>query len=357
MMKKKVSLKDIAQAVGVSTALVSYVLNNKEKEARVGKEIAEVIRKTAEKMDYQPNQIAQSLKSGKSHTIGLIVADISNIFFANIARTIEDAAEKHNYTVIFGSSDENSEKSWKLINVLINRQVDGFIIAPTENSSKQIEYLNRQNIPFVLIDRYFPEIPSNYVITNNYQASYDAVLHLIDTGHKRIGLLSYKSDLVHIKERQRGYMDALKDNGLTPEISNLKEVKYTNVEEGVKKAMEELIFNPNPVDSVLFATNTLSIQGLKFLSNSSMKVPEDIAVVCFDESDAFDFFYSPITFIHQPIVEVGKEAVRLLLEQMNSTGTSKRQISIDSELIIRESSGAVVGSKKNIINRKVRAAR
>lgn len=338
-MKKKVSLKDIAQAVGVSTALVSYVLNNKEKEARVGKEIAEVIRKTAEKLEYQPNQIAQSLKSGKSHTLGLIVADISNPFFANIARTIEDAAEKHNYTVIFGSSDENSEKSWKLINVLINRQVDGFIIAPTENAQKQIEYLNKQNMPYVLIDRYFPEISSNYVITNNYQASYDAVQHLIDTGHKRIGLLSYKSDLVHIKERRRGYIDALKDNGLSGEIENSKEVNYTSAEDEVKQAMEELLHSPMPVDSVLFTTNTLSVHGLKYLNTAQIRVPEEIAVVCFDESDAFDFFYSPITFIHQPIVEVGKEAVRLLLDQMNTSGGSKRQISIASDLVVRESSG------------------
>src|SRR5690606_5499858 len=128
----------------------------------------------AAELNYQPNQIAKSLKSGKSFTIGLIVADISNPFFANIARTIEDEAKKDNYTVIFGSSDENAEKSKDLIDVLVKRQVDGFIIAPTENSETQIEYLIKANIPFVLIDRYFPGIESNYVVTDNHQAAYDA---------------------------------------------------------------------------------------------------------------------------------------------------------------------------------------
>lgn len=339
-MKKKVSLKDIAEAVGVSTALVSYVLNNKEKEARVGKEIAEVIRQTALKLDYQPNQIAKSLKSGKSQTWGLIVADISNPYFANIARTIEDEAKKHNYTVIFGSSDENAEKSWDLINILINRQVDGFIIAPSENSEQQIEYLNKQHIPFVLIDRYFPDIPSNYVITNNYQASYDAVCHLINTGHKKIGMLAYKSNLVHIKERKRGYFEALKNNGLTSDISLLKEVNYTNIKADVDKMMDELSSNSNQIDALLFATNTLSINGLKFLNKHDIIVPDDLAVVCFDEGDAFDFFYSPLTFIYQPIMELGKEAVRLLMEQMIDKNASRRHVSINSELIIRKSSGA-----------------
>lgn len=339
-MKKKVSLKDIAQAAGVSTALVSYVLNNKEKEARVGKEIASVIREIAKKLDYQPNLLAKSLKSGKSHTIGLIVADISNQFFANIARTIEDEAKKNNYTVIFGSSDENPEKSWDLISVLINRQVDGFIIAPTENSEKQIEYLNSQNIPFVLIDRYFPGIQSSYVATDNYQASYEAVLHLIKTGHDKIGMIAYKNNLVHIKERKRGYTQALIDNNLLSKVPLIKEVDFNNITEDIEINIKELLFNKPPVNAIFFATNTLALHGLKVINKLNYKIPDDLAVVCFDEGDAFDFFYSPLTFVDQPIVEVGKEAVRILIDQISNKNINPRQVSISSRLVIRKSSGA-----------------
>jgi LacI family transcriptional regulator len=339
-MKKKVSIKDVAQAVGVSTALVSYVLNNKEKEARVGKEIAQVIRDTARKLDYQPNQIAKSLKSGKSQTIGLIVADISNPFFANLARTIEDEAKKDNYTVIFGSSDENADKSWDLINVLIKRQVDGFIIAPTEKSEEQIKYLVDQNVPFVLIDRYFPEIDTNYVTTDNYQASYEAVGHLIKTGHRNIGLIVYDSQLVHMKERTRGYLDALKDNNLLTDVSLIRKVNFNNLKEDIENKINELLYSKPSIDSLFFATNTLALNGLKFLFKHNYRIPDDLAVVCFDEGDAFDFFYSPLTFVDQPLVEVGKEAVRILVDEMKNNKNSKRQIAISSKLVVGKSSGA-----------------
>ena len=339
--KKKVSLKDIAQEVGVSTALVSYVVNGKEKEARVGKEIAEIIRNTAKKLNYQPNQLAKSLKSGKSHTIGLIVADISNPFFANIARTIEDEAKKHNYTVIFGSSDENADKSRDLIDILLKRQVDGFIIAPAENSEEQINYLNEENIPFVLIDRYFPEIITNSVATDNYQASFEATSHLVATGHKRIGMIAYKSNLIHIKERTRGYIEALKASNLSNARSLFRQVDYTNIKVEMEKNLHELLSETNyPLDAIFFASNTLAVNGLKYLNNSKYRIPDDLAIVCFDEGDAFDFFHCPITFVRQPLVQVSKEAVRILINQMKNKTESKQQITISSELVIRKSSGA-----------------
>ena len=130
-MNKKTSLKDIATAVGVSIALVSYVHNNK-KEGRINKAVAEKIRATALKMNYRTNQIARSLKTNKTNTIGLILADISNPFSAALARVIEDAADKSNYTVIFGSSDENPEKYKKILDALLNRQADGLILSPPE---------------------------------------------------------------------------------------------------------------------------------------------------------------------------------------------------------------------------------
>lgn len=339
-MKKKVSIKDIARTAGVSTALVSYVINNKEKEARVGKEIAKKIRQIAKELNYQPNQLAKSLKSGKSNTIGLIVADISNPFFANMARAIEDEAKKNDYTVIFGSSDESPAKLRDLINVLVNRQVDGFIIAPAEDSELQILQLEKQHIPLVLIDRYFPDIDTSYVVTDNYQASYNAVVHLIKTGYKKIGMLAYKSRLVHMEERKRGYMEALKDYNLLTKDSLIKEISFNNIQEDIEKKIKELLCNKPPIDAVFFATNTLAISGLKFLDRQNYKIPDDLAVVCFDEGDAFDFFYSPLTFINQPLVEVGKEAVRILVDQINNTNSSKRRLFINSELIVRKSSGA-----------------
>ena len=160
-------------------------------------------------MNYRTNQIARSLKTNKTNTIGLILADIANPFSAALARVIEDVADKYGYTVIFGSSDENPEKYRKILDALVNRQADGLILSPPEHAQAQIKDLQQQQIPFVLIDRYFPGIETNYVVLDNYKAAFDATMHLIDCGHKRIGMINYASSLFHLQERTRGYQPAL----------------------------------------------------------------------------------------------------------------------------------------------------
>ena len=333
-MKKKVSLKDIAQEAGVSTALVSYVLTNKEEKARVGQEMAKKIRKIARKLNYQPNHIARSLKSGRSDTIGLIVADISNPFFANIARTIEDEAKRNNYTVIFGSSDENVDKSRDLINVLLNRQVDGLILIPTEGSEQQIKNLQNQNVPFVLIDRYFPDIPASHISINNYESAFNAVTHLIKMGRQQIGMIAYKTALHHISERKRGYTEALGEKK-----SQMKLARYAHLKEDIKLAIDQLLKARKPADAIFFATNSLAIEGLKYINELGIRVPEELAVVSFDESEAFDLFYSPVTYVRQPILEMGKTAVRVLLDQIKDADKPAELVCIDTELVIRRSSG------------------
>lgn len=339
-MKKKVSLKDIATAAGVSTALVSYVLTNKEQQARVGKEIAKKIRHIARKLNYQPNHIARSLKSGRSYTIGLVVADISNPFFANIARTVEDEAKRNNYTVIFGSSDESADKAADLINVLLNRQVDGLIITPTEGAEQQIKQLQERKVPFVLIDRYFPAIASNNISINNYESAYAAVEHLINNGRKRVGMIAYNTSLHHINERKRGYAEAMRDHKLLQKSSMLKLARYAHIQEDVQLAIDELMRLRKPPDALFFATNSLALQGLKYLTELGTRIPEELAVVSFDEGEAFDLFYSPVTFVRQPILDMGNASVRLLLEQINDPKKEIEHVRIDTELVIRKSSGS-----------------
>ncbi|MFC4872532.1 LacI family DNA-binding transcriptional regulator [Negadavirga shengliensis] len=335
-MKKKVSLKDIAEIVGVSTATISYVLSKGE-ENRVSPKMAAKIKKVAKELNYQPNQIAKSLKSGRTFTIGLIVADISNPFFANIARIIEDEAKKRDYTVIFGSSDESEDKSRDLIRFLSNRQVDGFIIAPTEKSIDQIEQLKAQNIPFVLIDRYFPELETSYVVINNYQAAYDAVSRLIDTGHSSIGVISYSQGLFHMRERVRGYKRAVLDHGLNFKKTWMKEVSYANAKKEVEAAIDQLVSKRKEVSALFFATNTLAVHGLKHIDRLKLKVPDDVGVVCFDQGEAFDFYYCPLTYVKQPLVELGTAAVNILIDQISRKNKGYSRTSLEAELIVRDS--------------------
>ena len=333
-MGKRTSLKDIAEKVGVSVALVSYVINGLEKEKRVGADVVERIKKAAQELNYKPNQIAQSLRTGATKTIGLIVADIANPFFGNLARVIEDEANSRGYTVIFGSSDEDCSKSDSLLDVLINRQVDGFIIVPAEGSMLQIKALQEKGMPLVLTDRYFKGLTTNYVVLDNFAASYDAISHLIEKGYKKIGMIVYKSTLIHMQERTRGYIEAMNANNLGNEI-RIEELCYDRID--TEEAIIKLTKGEKKVDALFFANNALTLSGLYSILKFRIQVPKELAIIGFDGNEAFDFFYAPVTYIKQPISEIGKEAVRILVDQINGS-TRIEQIQLRHSLIVRESS-------------------
>lgn len=341
VVQKKVSLKDLAFHVGVSTALVSYVLNNKEKKARVGAEMVKKIRKAALELNYTPNHIAKSLKSGTTNTIGLIVADISNPFFSNIARIIEDEAKKHGYIVLFGSSDESAQKSEDLINVFLNRQVDAFIIAPAANTENQIKRLKEMNVPFVLIDRYFPDITTDIVQINNFQAAFEAVEYLVKAGRRRIAMVSYHSNLPHLNERKSGYKEALKNAGISVKSKWLIKASYQKISNDVAEGLQMLLVPTPQVDAIFFATNSLAVEGLKKINALGIKVPDQVAIISFDETDAFDFFYSPVTYVSQSVANIGKEAIKLAVSRINDRSKPFKTIVVEAKLVVRESAGKI----------------
>ncbi len=336
-MAKRVSLKDIADKLGISTALVSYVLNGQEKEKRVGAEVVLRIKKAVEEMNYIPNQIARSLRKGTTNTIGLIVADIANPFFGTMARIVENEANRCGYTVVIGSSDEDCKKSSMLINNFLNRQVDGLIIVPSEGCENQVKSLIKRGIPLVLFDRYTPDLSSNHVVLDNYLASFDAISHLIQQGYKRIGMIAYRSGLIHMKERVRGYVEAMKDHKLEKYIL-IKEVKHENVKIETEQALQEITHGEKKIDAIFFATNTLSISGLYGIQKMGLKVPDELGVIGFDGAEAFDFFYSPLSYIRQPIDEMVKESVKILFDQIK--GSIKiTHVKLAPQLIKRQSCG------------------
>ena len=301
--------------------------------------MAEKIRKAAIEFNYQPNLIAQSLKIGKTNTIGLIVADISNPFFSLIARIIEDEARKHGYVVIFGSSDESAEKSQLLIDVFLNRQVDAFIIAPSENTEQQIKTLQKRGVPVVLVDRYFPSIEADGVMINNFQAAYQAVEHLIQNGRDKIGMMTYDNHLVHMQERVNGYKEAMKDNGIKFRSSWLKKVTYQHITRDLAPELKSLLQPELQVNAFFFATNSLAVESLKVINKLGIRVPEDLAIISFDESDAFDLFYPPVTYVSQSVEDIGRRAVDLILARIADMKSKYIRAVVEAKLVIRSSSG------------------
>ncbi len=330
---KRTSLKDIAQRVGVSTALVSYVLNNK-KEGRISKAIAERIRETARAMNYRTNQIAKSLKTNKTMTIGLVLADISNPFSSAIARVIEDAANESKYTVLFGSADENPERFRRLVDIFRDRQVDGLILLPPNGVGEDIRRLYEQRVPFVQLDRYYPASPGNVVALDNFTAGFDGASLLLSTGRSKIGLIAFESQLYHLRQRKLGYQQACLQAGVPPEPSLVAELGVHQLEKTVPAAIDKLL--KNGADSLFFLSNTLSAIGLRHLNQLPIRVPDDLAVVSFDENELLDLFYAPLTYLQQPLEQMGRKAIEILLAAMENPQQITR-INFPATLVRRRS--------------------
>lgn len=329
-MKKITSLKDIANEVGVSIPLVSYVLSGKGKENRVSEKTEKKIREAAKRLNYHPNLNARSLKTNKTRTLGVIVADISNPFFSNLARIIEDEAYSKDYTVIFGSSDENKEKFDKVLSFLRTRQVDGFIIAAPDGTEESLISLKKSGIPIVLIDRYFDTF--DYVVVDNFKASFSATQLLIDKGNKKIASIMYDSDLNHFRDRCNGYLEAMRIAKHSKTF--VHKLKYDSTKKDLKKALKHLIYK-DQVDAIYFQTNTLAEEGLRQLFKMGKKIVRQLDIVAFDKSTAYDFMEDFIPYISQPIEQMGQKALQILIEQIEGEHSVKTQSKFDVRLRLR----------------------
>jgi LacI family transcriptional regulator len=341
---KRTSLNDIAIHLGVSKTLVSFVLNGKGKEYRISEDICKKVLEAAKELNYTPNRIAQGLRTGRTNTIGLIIADIANPFFGILGREIEQEAALFGYRVIFCSSDENPEKSRQQIIMLQQSQVDGYIISPPMKSEEQIRALSKGTIPFVLIDRYFPEIECNYIVVDNFEAAYQATNHLLALGRRKIANITVNMDLVNMKDRTEGYKQALRDASLEVDGNLVKILPFSHDNKDVAQAIKELVGkNGNPaIDAILFSTSKLGINGIECISALGLKIPDDIAIVSFDNPDAYKICISPVTVVNQPLEEIGKKAVHVLLDQISQPGNSTRfqKITLKTDFIIRKSCGS-----------------
>jgi len=341
--EKRVSLKDVANSVGVSTTLVSIVLNGKAKQYRIGEEMSQKVIAAAMEMNYSPNLIARNLRGGKTQLIGLIVTDISNPFYSAIARIVENRAIELGYTVVFSSSDEDLKITKKLIDVLLSKGVDGLIIVPCDGSEGIIKELHDSNTPLVLIDRNFPDLDVSFSCLNNFKATELTTKHLIEQGYENIALVGYKTEMNHIIDRIRGYEETMNNAGLGKYIQ-VKKVNLLNTKVEMSNVLDVLI-NKKKVEAVIFLTNMLAVSGLYCLKEMNVKIPDDIAVVGFNRNDVFNLFSSPITYIKQPLELIGTQAVNILIDKINHSELEIKSMSFsEPQLII----GASTVKKTNI---------
>ncbi len=337
---KKTSLSDIAKSLGVSKTLVSFVLNGQGDKNGISPNTQKMVLNKAKELNYKPNHIARGLRLGKSQTIGLVVADISNKFYAKIAKKIEEVASKHNYNLIFCSSDENPEKEIELINMLKERQVDGMIISTTQKNASVFSKLKKENYPFVLIDRKIPKLLANFTGVDNYKGAYEATEQLINNGFQKIGLLKISpAHLSPIVEREKGYRGALKNNGTRVNNKLIRTIDCANIREEVRLVLQELIMPPFKIDAIFSVNNNITVACMEYLNEMNIRIPQDIALVSFDDIDLFRFSYPTITAVAQPIEKIGEVSVNILMNEINGISQNNKEVVLPVKLIERRSCG------------------
>lgn len=340
---KKVSISDIARKAGVSVSTVSFVMNDKAVKMRISREVIEKVEHVAREMGYRPNQLARGLRTGKTKTIGLIVENISNAFFATLAKSIEDEAKKFDYKVVYCSTDNDEEKARELINMLSQRQVDGYIITPTLNLSEDICKLQGENKPVVLIDRYFPqheEIPA--VLVDNYEGVSHGMEYLIGKGYRKIALVSIETEMAHMKDRLHAYSDVLKRHGIPVAEELINIVPYNAGHDKSFEQVRELLRGAgSTIDAVFFLTNYLGVLGIEAIKELHIRIPEQLAVLCFDDNDIFRLYSPSISVIRQPVEAIGQKAMQTLIERLKhnsgETWPPTELQRVEPELIARES--------------------
>lgn len=334
---KKITIKDIATEAQVSVSTVSFVINGKGEKMGISTAVIKKVQDVAEKLNYRPSMIATSLRTGKTRSIGLIVEDISNQFFSDLARVIEDEAKNIDYRVFYCSTGDDDERSEELIHSLLQANVDGFIITPTKNLEEKIDLLLKLKKPMVLIDRYFPGQNVSHVVMDNYEAAYSATKFLIKKNRKNIAVVNNTSEMIQMKLREDGYKDALKEEGMYKEKLVLHLDYHSNEETRITSLVK--FFKKNTeIDAVLFLTNYMGLSGLQALRGMEISIPEDISIISFDDHDSFKLHTPTITVIAQPIVDIGVKAIELLMSQMTNMESFEVEKSLKKgDLIIRES--------------------
>lgn len=333
MASQKVNITDIARTAGVSITTVSRVLNGKAEQFRISKKSQEIIRETARRLNYIPNQFAANLKSGKSNTIALIIPSLSNPFFAEIASEINEEVRNRGYVTIIGDSDENMENENEEIIQMESRNIEGLIIAPSSQHWKNIKKLHDRGLPVVCIDRYFESQNIPYVSTDNYEGAVMAVKHLIEHGHTHIACIQGVQDSIPNKLRIQGYKDTMLEHKLTDYSISGDEFSVQN---GYKET-KLLIQSMQRPTAIFTLSNTIAMGCIKALKEEGLNIPDDLSLVTFDDHPYLDYLATPLTCVTQPTKEICRTAIKYLFFMLTKKEIKSPQLLLKPELTYRKS--------------------
>lgn len=327
------TIKDVASEAGVSVATVSRTLNDVD---RVSPAVRERVMAAAESLSYRPNAVARSLRARNTRTLGLVIPNVRNPFFTEMARAVEDAARERGYSLVFGNTDEDPEKEAEYLDVLLEKQVDGIIISPARAESLHLEEIARDGVPVVFLDRYVRGIEAPVVRADGRRAVDELVEHLVDLGHERLAVISGPPETVPGRERLEAFMNGAEERNV-PVGGGCVRIGDFRRQSGYA-AMRELLELDEPPTAVFAANNLMALGALQALKRVGKKVPEDVSFASFDDVSWFELMDPPVTAIAQPTAELGAAAARML-PQMVEGSEEPESFILEAELIIRGSCG------------------
>ncbi len=308
---------------------------------RISKELEAKILASAKKEGYRANPIAVSLRTGKSKVIGVLVENISGSFFGALSRVIEQKAHQAGYRLIYADTENDNEKAVEMLQMLDLQQVDGFLITPTPGIKSTIEDIVGKK-PVVFIDSYYPDQKAPYVLVDNFEGVSKAIQHLVQHRYKKIGYVSVSLELAQIKDRLAAYKQTLAHNGMRVEKKRILQLPFNASRDELIKLVTRFLEQNTDMDAVFFAANYLGVIGLKAIKKLGLRIPEDLAIVCFDDHEVFDLYTPGITVVEQPTKKIAEQAIAILLKQLEGKAKERNgKFLLPPKLIVRGSAKTV----------------
>lgn len=316
---------DVARLAGTSPAVVSYVLNGGPRP--VAPATRERVLAAVRQLGYRPNAVARSLRMSRTMALGLIVPDTANPFFAELARTVEDAAFAEGYTLLLGNAVDDVDREASYVRTFIDRQVDGLVIIPAHGPQRWLEELRDADVPCVVLDRRLDDVPVAQVVADSRAGARLAVEHLLDHGHRDVACLA-GPDLMHpTTDRVEGWRDALLARGVDPEGCALRFGRF-GAEAGYAQALE-LLADPATRPAAVFVASDEQASGLlRAAGELGVRVPADVAVVSFDGITATRYTAPPLTTVRQPFAELGRTTMRRLVDLVHGRGPAEPSLDV-----------------------------
>lgn len=330
----KETLSSVAKRTGLSITTVSRVLGGNAEKHRISKATCEKVLKDAREHNYIPSLIAQSLRTNRTSTVGLLLPSIANPYFAEMASVIIGEVHRRRYSTIVIDTMEDESCFQESASALLSRNVDGIIAVPCGIDSSLMESINDNYLPVVLIDRYYDSSHLSYVTTNNHKGGILATQQLLNMGHRRIACIQGAVSSIPNRERVRGYVEAMTRAGLEDCICVVG--NEFSIQNGYLET--KLLLESGDAPTALFTlSNTITLGALKAIREASLHIPDDISLISFDNYDYMDFMDPPIARIGQPTEDMAKLAAKILFDSINNSGGSRSQIKLNPSIIIGES--------------------